>query len=182
MVDLRVRGKAHRKRRHRISAIEPLERRDLLAASPLITEIVASNDSTLLDIDGTSADWIELHNPGSQPINLDGWSLTDDMQRLDKWKLPYVTLDAGDYLVVFASAKDRPYDSYRLTTDFNATADGTFLVDLPVGRYDVRLTLGDAARARDKVDIYVQDTLVDTVTTAAGAFVAKTFPFEVNAT
>ncbi|MFV2065890.1 MAG: CotH kinase family protein [Pirellulales bacterium] len=141
---------------------------------------MASNDSTLVDIDGTSADWIELHNPSSQPINLEGWALTDDTQQLDKWKLPYVTIDPQGYLVVFASAKDRPYDSYRLTTDFNATPDGTFLVDLPTGQYDVRVTLGDATRTRDDVDIYIQGAIVDSVTTAAGEFVAKTFLFEID--
>ncbi len=32
-------------------------------AAPLITEFMASNDSTLADEDGDFSDWIEIHNP-----------------------------------------------------------------------------------------------------------------------
>ncbi|MFV2068043.1 MAG: lamin tail domain-containing protein, partial [Pirellulales bacterium] len=145
-----------------------------------ITELMASNGATLEDAAGKTPDWIELYNGGSQPINLLGWSLTDDPQDLDKWAFPYMSLDADRYLVVFASGEDRGGDTFRLRTDFHSTPDGTFLVDLPSGQVEVRVALGDAGRPRDDVAIYVQGDLVDTVTTEAGEFVAKTYQVEIG--
>ncbi|MFV2070687.1 MAG: chitobiase/beta-hexosaminidase C-terminal domain-containing protein, partial [Pirellulales bacterium] len=76
--------------------------------------------------------------------------------------------------------KDRSYDSYRLTTDLHATPDGTFLVDLPDGSYDVRVTFGDAIRVRDQVEVFVQGDSVDTVSTDAGQFIARTYTASVD--
>jgi len=68
-----------RDRRHRLrsAAIETLEPRQMLNAGPIITEFMADNDGTLLDGDGNSSDWIEIHNHGAQTADLAGWSLTD---------------------------------------------------------------------------------------------------------
>ncbi len=65
---------------------EPLEPRMVLSASPLITEFLAVNDSSLSDDDGDSSDWVEVHNPASTPLDLDGWHLTDDEGDLTKWR------------------------------------------------------------------------------------------------
>src|SRR5690606_8104723 len=72
-------------------------------------------------------DWIEIHNPGNAPVNLDGHYLTDDATNLRKWRLPDTNLDPGDYLVVFASGKDRRDPAARLHADFSLSADGEFL-------------------------------------------------------
>ena len=47
--------------------IEPLEPRQMLA---VITEFMASNDATIVDGDGNSSDWIEIHNDSASTINL----------------------------------------------------------------------------------------------------------------
>lgn len=61
----------------------------------VINEFLASNDSGgIVDEDGSSSDWIELHNYASYPVNLNGWYLTDDDGNLDKWQLPDITLAA----------------------------------------------------------------------------------------
>jgi len=164
----------------RSTHFEVLEPREYLAADLVITELMASNNSTLADGDGNFPDWIEIHNRGDAPVNLLGWSLTDNANKLDKWKFPYLDIAPGGYQVVFASGKDRSYDSYRLTTDFHATPDGTFLADLPDGTYHVRVTFGDAARVRDQVEVFVQGQSVDTVSTPAGKFVAKTYTANVD--
>jgi len=65
------------------------------------------NDSTLVDEDGAYSDWIEIHNPAASQIDLDGWSLTDDVDDLNLWTFPDVSIASGDYLVVFASDKNR---------------------------------------------------------------------------
>ena len=46
--------------------MEPLERRDLLAADPIITEFVAANGSTIDDGNGATSDWIEIYNNGDE--------------------------------------------------------------------------------------------------------------------
>jgi hypothetical protein len=37
-------------------------------------------------------DWIELFNEGAAPVNLSGWSLTDERDTPDKWRFPTNTL------------------------------------------------------------------------------------------
>src|SRR4051794_12160060 len=72
-----------------------------------LNEFVASNVSGIVDEDGQQADWIELVNGSAVAVNLAGWSLTDDPAEADKWVFPAVTLSPGQFLIVFASGKDR---------------------------------------------------------------------------
>ena len=44
----------------------------------MISEFLAANKNGLTDEDGDYSDWIEIYNPGHRPVNLSGWSLTDD--------------------------------------------------------------------------------------------------------
>lgn len=77
------------------------------ADDPVISEFMAANSRTLADEDGDFSDWIEIHNPGATTLDLDGWSLTDDETDLDAWVFPPTAIESGEYLVVFASGKDR---------------------------------------------------------------------------
>ena len=100
------------RRRHssKLSAVERLEPRHLLAALPIITEFAADNDRGLIDGDGQASDWIELYNAGDEPIDLAGWHLTDDAEDLTKWTFPadlpaQTRLSPGDLRVVFATGE-----------------------------------------------------------------------------
>ncbi len=97
----------------------------MLAAAAVITEFMASNSETLADEDGDYADWIEVHNPGPEPLDLDGFYLTDDPENLSRWQIPQASLAAGGYLIVFASGKDRAAGD--LHTSFKLSAGGEFL-------------------------------------------------------
>ncbi|MBN1853145.1 MAG: lamin tail domain-containing protein [Pirellulales bacterium] len=94
---------------------------------------MASNDTTFLDGDGNSSDWIEIHNPTSESMDLGGWHLTDDSANLNQWifpRLPQSVLDPGEYLIVFASGQaveDYVDPSGYLHTDFRLDADGEYL-------------------------------------------------------
>ncbi|MBN1854872.1 MAG: CotH kinase family protein [Pirellulales bacterium] len=99
----------------------------MLNGTPLISEFMASNGITLLDEDGDSSDWLEIYNPTAAATDLDGWYLTDDPNSLTKWQFPEVTLGAGEYLVVFASDKDRSVAGGELHTNFKLGADGDYL-------------------------------------------------------
>ncbi len=72
-----------------------------------INEIMSSNSKTVLDEDGDSPDWIELHNPGQEYVNLKGYSLFDHTSRETPWTFPDYELPPEHYLLVFASDKDR---------------------------------------------------------------------------
>ena len=93
-------------------------------AGPVISEFVASNETSLVDEDGDSPDWIEIYNPAQETINLDGWYLTDDINNLKKWEFPSVQIAPGGYMVVFASGKDRRSSDSHLHTDFALQAGG----------------------------------------------------------
>jgi hypothetical protein len=72
-----------------------------LNATPVISEFMADNDTVLADEDGDFSDWIEIHNPDGNEVDLDGYFLTDKASNLDKWRIPAVTIPAGGYLVIF---------------------------------------------------------------------------------
>ena len=107
--------------------IELLESRSLLAAQPVISEIVARNAETFTDEDGDSSDWLELTNTGDESVDLNGWSLTDNASDLGKWQLPSRTLEPGDTLLVFASGKNRGPLAGELHTNFRLDGDGEYL-------------------------------------------------------
>ena len=93
--------------------------------APVISEFMASNEATLPDEDGDFPDWIEIFNPEDEPIDLAGYYLTDDSLVLNRWVFPSTMLGPGEWLVVFASGKDR--DVGELHTDFKLSAGGEYL-------------------------------------------------------
>ncbi len=99
----------------------------MLDGSLVISEFMAINNNTLDDEDGRDSDWIEIHNPTDATVNLNGWSLTDDENDLTKWQFPAVSIDRGDYLVVFASKENRIDPQSELHTNFKLDGDGEYL-------------------------------------------------------
>lgn len=73
----------------------------------VVNEIMASNSNTIADEDGDYSDWIELYNHGDEPVNLLNWGLSDNDSNPFKWIFPDVTIQPGEYLLVWASGKDR---------------------------------------------------------------------------
>ncbi len=96
-------------------------------AAPLITEFMASGSSAPEDANGNTPDWIEIHNPDGAAVNLQDYTLTDDQEDLVKWTFPSVELDAGDYLIVFASGDDQASAGQELHTNFQLNGGGEYL-------------------------------------------------------
>ena len=94
-------------------------------STPVINEVVALNRSTLYDEDAESSDWIEIFNPNKDSINLEGYYLTDDQSDLKKWRFPNSLLASGEYVIVFASGKDR--DEGELHANFKISKAGGYL-------------------------------------------------------
>lgn len=93
----------------------------------VINEFLAANSSGITDTDGDRSDWIELRNTGPAAVNLGGYYLTDDQNDLDKWQIPATNLNAGAYLTIFASGKNRAVSGQQLHTNFSLEQNGEFL-------------------------------------------------------
>lgn len=83
--------------------------------SLVINEIMTSNDGAVADGFGLTYDWVEIYNGESKAINLKNYSLTDDSSTV-KWVFPEVTIEAGEYLVVYLSGdyQEGLYASFKL--------------------------------------------------------------------
>ncbi len=68
-----------------------------------INEWMASNQSTLADpADGRFEDWLELYNAGSEPVDLAGYTLTNDLNLPSRWTFPVDTIIEPDgYLLIW---------------------------------------------------------------------------------
>lgn len=102
---------------------------DTAPGDVIINEFLAANENGLVDEDGENEGWIELFNRGSNGVNLAGWSLTDDPAQPGQWTFPATNLGPGEYLVVFASGKDRlaPAPGNRFHTNFKLANGGEYL-------------------------------------------------------
>ncbi|MBM3880545.1 MAG: hypothetical protein FJ387_12655, partial [Verrucomicrobia bacterium] len=75
-------------------------------------------------------DWIELVNRSSVKVSLAGWSLSDDAEKLRKWRFPPdAAIPAGGYLLVLATGLDTGPDrgATYLHTNFKLDAQGEYL-------------------------------------------------------
>jgi hypothetical protein len=93
----------------------------------LISEFMALNKSVLADVDGEYSDWVELYNPGETTVDLTGWYLTDNASFLSKWTFPTATIGAGQYLLIWASGKDKVTSTGEIHTNFKLSGTGEYL-------------------------------------------------------
>ena len=111
--------------------------------SPLvISEASSANRTYAPDASGNCHDYVEIHNPSAQAIDLTGHCLTDDEADPGKWAFPQgATIPAGGYLLVYASggaagAAGELHASFKLDS-----AGETLLLTDPQGRAISRLPL-----------------------------------------
>ena len=88
-----------------------------------INEVMASNSVTVADQDGDFEDWIELYNYGDEPLDLGGWGLSDTYDDPFRWIFPPVVIEPGEFLLVWASGKDRRPEP-ELHTNFRIAWEG----------------------------------------------------------
>ena len=94
-------------------------------ADLVINELMAVADEDRRDEDGAPSDWLEIANAGSQRESLRGYYLTNNPDDLTRWEFPDVSLAAGAYLIVYASAKDRT--GQELHASFTLDRGGDYL-------------------------------------------------------
>ncbi len=109
--------------------------RTLAREAVIINEWMALNKDSVIDPSGGSDDehddWIELHNPGSAPIDLGGFSLSNNLS--DKQKFTFAagtTIAPGGYLVLWADEQpeQNTTDFKQIHLPFNLNSDGDSIV------------------------------------------------------
>lgn len=114
-----------------------------ISAQIILNEILADNRSAVAN-GGDHPDYIELHNPSAVPVDISGWSLTDDSLLPRKFVFVAGTsVPANGFLVVWA---DLNMSAPGLHTGFGLGAKG----DL------VRLYAADGATVRDEISFGMQ--------------------------
>lgn len=93
----------------------------------VINELSASSHTTTDDHTGANSTWLELYNPTSATVSLEGWFLTDDYSYLPKWEFPDVSIAPEQYLVVFTSGKNLSNPVTSLHTNFEFRDGGQFM-------------------------------------------------------
>jgi len=96
-----------------------------------INEWMSRNNSTLADpADGDFDDWFEIYNAGSEPVDLSGYSLTDDPREPRKFVVPpgYV-VPARGMLLVWADGEPEQNTpgSGDLHANFSLSFDGEYI-------------------------------------------------------
>lgn len=93
-----------------------------------ISEVMPSNRS-VARTNGEYYDWIELCNGGTESINLGAFYLTDDNQIANKFKLPDITLEGGERVLIYCSGDISLSDavSYHCPFKLNSGEDHVYL-------------------------------------------------------
>jgi len=112
----------------------------LVRGSVLISEFCASNGGTIVDEDGAASDWIEIWNSTNAAVDLAGCYLSTNSETPTQWAFPSKVLAPNEYLIVFASGKNRTNPAATLHTSFTLPAGGGYLAlkrDNGAGGYTV---------------------------------------------
>jgi hypothetical protein len=79
----------------------------IFSQTVIINEYMSSNHVTIPDEDMEYPDWIEIYNAGAEEVNLNNFGLSDDSLNTLKWQFPEIILEPDNFLLIFASDKDR---------------------------------------------------------------------------
>ncbi|MHB1315459.1 MAG: lamin tail domain-containing protein [Christensenellales bacterium] len=110
-----------------------------------INELMAENRSYITDSDGERFAWVEICNTSSGVVSLKGYFLSDNPSDSKKWQFPDVSLEAGKYLIVFLSGKDRAQAGSELHASFKLGSQekGLWLIG-PAGALEDRIQWQEA--------------------------------------
>ena len=134
-----------------------------------LNELVASNVQGLEDEQGGTPDWVELHNPTDQPIDLTDWTLSDEGT---SWTLPSEDLPAGGFLLVMASGDEGElHASFSIAAEGEtvslAAPDGCVVDELPATRLYADVSYGRPSEQPDTLGFFLEPTPGQANTTEA---------------
>ncbi|MFA7326927.1 MAG: lamin tail domain-containing protein [Candidatus Kapaibacterium sp.] len=102
----------------------------------VINEFLASNDATNTDQDGGYDDWVELYNKGNEAINLEGYTLTDDITDFTLFAFPAGTvIQPNEYIIVWAD-KEMEQEGYHANLKLSASGETIYLTNATLSIID----------------------------------------------
>lgn len=109
-----------------------------------ITEVMSSNDSTLVYTDDGFVDWVEIYNSSQSTVDLSGYGLSDNLGRGRKWQFPQGTyISPGEYKVILCDGQTELSTTAQLHTSFKITRTGGEIICLstPEGKVIDKIVL-----------------------------------------
>lgn len=88
----------------------------------IVSEVCAVSSEKASNV--PNDDWIELYNSTNAAINLEGYHLSKDIEKLDYYTFPSVSIPAGGYLVVDAG-DTASQETGKLNTGFKVGSSGS---------------------------------------------------------
>ena len=123
-----------------------------------INEFQANNTTTIADDSGAYPDWIELYSALDVPLDLSGYSMSDDLDDPLKHVLGALTISPGGFLLLWADADTEQGETHL---GFSLAADGEEIglydpEGHPIDRlvYEAQAADGSAARTPDGAETW----------------------------
>ena len=85
-----------------IELIVPENDQEFIPTALFLNEVMANNDSTIMDENGFYSDWVEVYNAGGGVLNLEGLYISDDALNPYKYKFSDVNLLPGSFTLLWA--------------------------------------------------------------------------------
>ncbi len=90
----------------------------------IITEVMSSNSTTIMDQFSEYDDWIEIYNPQDTSVNLSGMFLTDKKDNLSKWIFPQdMVIAPKGYKIIWC---DEDQEQGNDHTNFKLSSNGEY--------------------------------------------------------
>ncbi len=90
-----------------------------------ISEVMASNDTTVLGNTSYICDFVELYNSTDHEVDLSFYGLSDSITRPRKWQFPQgAVIGAGEYKIIFLDGKPELTTYYEYHTNFSIARAG----------------------------------------------------------
>lgn len=115
---------------HAFTTGKPAEEPDIR-----LSEILLANRTSMPDEKGVFSDMVELHNESTDTVHLGGWYLTDRMDNRLRYRLPEITLGAGEYLLLYCDGENYISEDGNIHTNFALCPMDILCLTDPAGNY-----------------------------------------------
>ncbi|HON07174.1 MAG TPA: lamin tail domain-containing protein, partial [Verrucomicrobiota bacterium] len=106
----------------------PLITTNVSGGALVINEVLAIN-SSLIELDGSTPDWVEIYNGTTNTIDLSDYSLSDDTQKPRQFIFPNgTTLASGQFLRILCD-KDKPSSTNNTGFGLSGSGGAVYLYD-----------------------------------------------------
>ncbi len=102
-----------------------------------INELLKFNEYSIRDFYGDRSPWVELYNSSGNAISLSNYCLTDDPDNPFKWHFPEVSIEPGEYKVVFLSGNETTDGELHTPFSLSRTENQLMLMDTASMTYDM---------------------------------------------